>query len=109
MKACLRGIGRSLRKRLPSAEPMEVEIINDTRALVDWLLDDNFVLMGISHYGKGEGPPTSNQDRELGYVEYREEEVHRLAERIKGISPGKLPGPRAGPNVSRFTRAKKSP
>ena len=68
MKTCLRSVARSYRRLASSSPEHVVETIGDARALVEWLLDDNFVLMGISFYPKSEkGPPHPDDKRELGH------------------------------------------
>lgn len=91
MKTCLRSVSRSYRRLGNSAPEEVVEVMGDARALVEWLLDDNFVLMGISFYAaNGDGPPTPDAEGDFGYSTVLEDERARCGDRIRGMAQGKL-------------------
>ncbi|MEM7168204.1 MAG: NAD-glutamate dehydrogenase domain-containing protein, partial [Planctomycetota bacterium] len=91
MKTCLRSVSRSYRRLASTAPEDVVEMIGDARALVEWLLDDNFVLMGISFYPKeADGPPLPDTTRELGYSAVLDDERARCGDRISAMARGKL-------------------
>lgn len=91
MKTCLRAAAKTY-KQLQSLAPREVvDVIADARAMIDWLLDDYFILMGVSFYpADGSAVPTPVPERELGYTRVPYEERALCGEKILTMAQGKL-------------------
>ncbi len=80
MKSALRELARNHLSLLPNATPQERGVIEDVRDLVGWILQDNFILIGMSFY-QAESPPRRLPERGLGYQNVPDEDLQEVVAR----------------------------
>ncbi len=80
MKSVLRAVGRSTVPRKKAGGKAASASFAETRDLIEWLLEDNFVLMGVSFIaGAAGGTPATDAARRLGHAFAHDEDDDRAA------------------------------
>ncbi|MFQ5654148.1 MAG: NAD-glutamate dehydrogenase domain-containing protein, partial [Planctomycetota bacterium] len=92
LKACLREIGRSYKRFSTSPRREPIDAVAEARLLIEWLLEDNFVFMGICRYAEGDlSPPAVEESTRIGFTRSSEEEHATCAEMIERMGHRELP------------------
>ncbi|MGE3165065.1 MAG: NAD-glutamate dehydrogenase domain-containing protein [Planctomycetota bacterium] len=91
MRSALRAVGRNYKKVSASSPEGVSTRLADARDLVDWLLKDYFILMGMSFYPiaelRAEAPQAWGTHEDLGYTRIPEQDRQRGLENMRSMIP----------------------
>ncbi len=108
MKSELRTLSRALQRVASEKDGPDAGAAAEERALIDWLLEENFILMGVAFYSAGaSGVPVAKASRTLGYTELLDAERTHLAKIMSDMSSAGSIG--SAPWASSFRSLEESP